>query len=387
MSAVPTLGICLGMQLLTRGSEEGSCRPRLGRRGGTPIPPRDGLKVPHMGWNRGRETRESPLTAGLPDDARFYFVHSLLRDAPTSRRLGPDGGLRRALRRRDRSGKHLRRPVPPGEEPQVRHAAARELRGALIVLRPRVIPTLLLRDESLVKTVRFGRFATSATRRTPSGSSTSWRSTSWHSSTSRRPSTAARRTSKLLADIADECFMPLAYGGGIRTFDQARAMLGIGFEKVIVNSHAVEDPAFVTRLADHFGSQAVIASIDVSATAGDDRRVWARSGRADGLDPVEWAAEMEATRRRRDPPHVDRPRGHVERLSTSSSCGRCPGREHSPHREWRRRDVEDIGWRSARRRIRGRGRKHGRVPAKGHGRAGELSAPEKLAMAFADAPA
>ena len=74
---VPTLGICLGMQLLTRGSEEGRL-PGLGwvdaevRR----FPPDRGLKVPHMGWNEVTATRPSSLTAGLGDDARFYFVHS-----------------------------------------------------------------------------------------------------------------------------------------------------------------------------------------------------------------------------------------------------------------------------------------------------------------------
>ena len=74
---VPTLGICLGMQLITRGSEEGdvtglgwvdaaACR----------FPPDGRLKVPHMGWNVVRPTRPSALTAGLPEESRFYFVHS-----------------------------------------------------------------------------------------------------------------------------------------------------------------------------------------------------------------------------------------------------------------------------------------------------------------------
>ena len=74
---VPVLGICLGMQLLTRGSEEGD-RPGLGY-----IPaearrfPRDmGLKVPHMGWNLVTVPNPSPLTAHFEDGTRFYFVHS-----------------------------------------------------------------------------------------------------------------------------------------------------------------------------------------------------------------------------------------------------------------------------------------------------------------------
>lgn len=75
--SVPTLGVCLGMQLLTNGSEEGTT-PGLGL-----IParacrfPHDlGLKVPHMGWNVVERSTPSPLTSSLPEESRFYFVHS-----------------------------------------------------------------------------------------------------------------------------------------------------------------------------------------------------------------------------------------------------------------------------------------------------------------------
>jgi imidazole glycerol-phosphate synthase subunit HisH len=74
---VPILGICLGMQLLTRGSEEG----RLPGLGWIPadtlrFPALPGLKVPHMGWNVAVPVNPSPLTADLPEESRFYFVHS-----------------------------------------------------------------------------------------------------------------------------------------------------------------------------------------------------------------------------------------------------------------------------------------------------------------------
>lgn len=74
---VPILGICLGMQLLTEGSEEGKL-PGLGwiRGRATRIPAAPGLKVPHMGWDVVSSLRTSPLTADLPSDARFYFAHS-----------------------------------------------------------------------------------------------------------------------------------------------------------------------------------------------------------------------------------------------------------------------------------------------------------------------
>lgn len=74
---IPILGICLGMQLLTNGSEEGE----LSGLGWIParamrFPSKKGLKVPHMGWNLVHPSRPSSLTAGLGDRSRFYFVHS-----------------------------------------------------------------------------------------------------------------------------------------------------------------------------------------------------------------------------------------------------------------------------------------------------------------------
>lgn len=74
---VPVLGICLGMQLLTRGSEEGTL-PGLGYIDAKALrfPADVALKVPHMGWNQVTKAKPAALTADLPDDARFYFVHS-----------------------------------------------------------------------------------------------------------------------------------------------------------------------------------------------------------------------------------------------------------------------------------------------------------------------
>jgi glutamine amidotransferase len=75
---VPTLGICLGMHLMTRGSAEGK-RPGLGWINAETVrfhSDDPALKVPHMGWNGVEVTRPSALTEGLPEQPRFYFVHS-----------------------------------------------------------------------------------------------------------------------------------------------------------------------------------------------------------------------------------------------------------------------------------------------------------------------
>lgn len=74
---IPVLGICLGMQLLTRGSEEGSL-PGLGwiSAFARKFPPVDHLKIPHMGWNIVVPSKVCALTHNLPEQSRFYFVHS-----------------------------------------------------------------------------------------------------------------------------------------------------------------------------------------------------------------------------------------------------------------------------------------------------------------------
>lgn len=73
----PIIGVCLGMQLLTRSSEEGT-QPGLGWIPGitTRFPKQEGLKVPHMGWNVAMPNTPSRLTAEVGDEPRYYFVHS-----------------------------------------------------------------------------------------------------------------------------------------------------------------------------------------------------------------------------------------------------------------------------------------------------------------------
>lgn len=79
---IPILGICLGMQLITRSSQEGAI-PGLGwvEAETKRFQPKDGLKVPHMGWNHVVPVRETALTQGLTPDSRFYFVHSYYVEA------------------------------------------------------------------------------------------------------------------------------------------------------------------------------------------------------------------------------------------------------------------------------------------------------------------
>jgi cyclase len=162
------------------------------------------------------------------------------------------------------------------------------------MLRTRIIPALLLREESLVKTVRFGKFTYVGD---PCNTVRIFNELEVDElSFLDITATRERRSPNLniLADIANECFMPLSYGGGIRSLDHAKAVFGMGFEKVITNSYAAETPALLTEIAQQYGSQAVIASIDTKTSFWGKATVHTEGGRYNTRrDPVKWAQEVE----------------------------------------------------------------------------------------------
>ena len=100
----------------------------------------------------------------------------------------------------------------------------------------------------------------------------------------------------VIARTAEVCFMPVSVGGGVRTVENARALLRAGADKVSVNTAAVEDPALIAAMADAFGSQAVVCAIDARAREGGSGwEVFTYGGRkAAGLDVVDYAAQAVA---------------------------------------------------------------------------------------------
>ncbi|HMH50529.1 MAG TPA: imidazole glycerol phosphate synthase cyclase subunit [Candidatus Acidoferrum sp.] len=98
----------------------------------------------------------------------------------------------------------------------------------------------------------------------------------------------------LVDDLADDCFMPMTVGGGITTLEQAGRMLRVGADKVSINSGAVSDPPLISRIADRFGSQCVVVSIDFTRHPDGRCEVFTHSGsRPTGLDPVDFAVQAE----------------------------------------------------------------------------------------------
>ena len=162
------------------------------------------------------------------------------------------------------------------------------------MLRTRVIPCLLLRNESLVKTVRFGKFCYIGD---PANTCRIFNELEVDelvfldisaSREGREPNYG------VLADIANECFMPVAYGGGIASVAMCERILKLGIEKIVLNTHALLNPPLITEIAKAFGSQSVIISIDVKTSFWGQQQCRGLSGKLNSKrSPVEWAKEVQ----------------------------------------------------------------------------------------------
>ena len=100
---------------------------------------------------------------------------------------------------------------------------------------------------------------------------------------------------ELIRRVADECFMPLCYGGGIRRIEDIGRILSMGVEKVAINSHAIASPGFIHRSVEFFGSQSIVVSIDAKRGLLGRFEVHVRGGtRPTGRDPVSVAEALVA---------------------------------------------------------------------------------------------
>lgn len=133
--------------------------------------------------------------------------------------------------------------------------------------------------------------------------------------------TASHEERDIILDVvrrtAEQVFMPLTVGGGVRTIEDVRALLSAGSDKVSINSAACKDPDFVRKAADRFGSQCIVVNIDPKRVVKDGKETWEvhiNGGRTPtGLMAVSWAQEVERL-------------GAGEIVLTSMDCdGTCDG--------------------------------------------------------------
>jgi imidazole glycerol-phosphate synthase subunit HisF len=98
---------------------------------------------------------------------------------------------------------------------------------------------------------------------------------------------------QVVTQVAEQVFIPLTVGGGIRSFDDIRRMLNAGADKVAINTAAVMNPDIIKEAADKVGSQCIVVAIDAKRSGADRWEVYTHGGRKPtGLDVVQWAERM-----------------------------------------------------------------------------------------------
>jgi imidazole glycerol-phosphate synthase subunit HisF len=111
--------------------------------------------------------------------------------------------------------------------------------------------------------------------------------------------TASHENRETIYDVvgrtAEQCFMPLTVGGGVRATEDIRKLLLAGADKVSINTAAVHHPEFVSEASERFGAQCIVVAIDAKQTGPGKWEIFTHGGREPtGLDAVEWAKKMEA---------------------------------------------------------------------------------------------
>lgn len=163
------------------------------------------------------------------------------------------------------------------------------------MLRPRIIPCLLVRNKGLVKTIKFGD---SKYVGDPINAVKIFNEKEVDelivldidaTTHGKEPDM------KMIGHLAAECRMPFCYGGGIKTAAQAKAIIALGVEKVAISSAAIEQPALVSEIAGEIGSQSVVAVLDVKKRMfGTKYEIFMHNGKiGTGKCPVEFSSELE----------------------------------------------------------------------------------------------
>src|SRR3954469_17457921 len=163
------------------------------------------------------------------------------------------------------------------------------------MLRPRILPCLLVRNKGLVKTVKFTApkyvgDPINAVRIFNEKEVDELMVVDIDATIK-----GAEPDYRMIENLAAECRMPLCYGGGVKTAEQAKTIIGLGVEKVAISSAAIADPTLITRVADEVCRQSVVVVLDVRRKMSGDRyEIHTHNGTTPtGHDPITFAQTAE----------------------------------------------------------------------------------------------
>ena len=386
---VPVLGVCVGMQMLARFQRgRPPAGPGLDRRGGPAVQAR-GSRGFHAGSPYGLERHPARpgerVAVGARSGRPFLFSPFLLLPKPSARGRHRRFRLLWGVRLRGEFRERLRGPIPSRKKPSVGHPAAPEFRRDLTMLRPRIIPCLLVQNKGLVKTVEFAdpRYVGD-----PINAVRIFNEKEVDeimvldidaTAESREPDFV------MIENLAQECRMPLCFGGGVKTSAQIQRIIQMGVEKVAIGSAAVENPGLIGEAAERVGNQSIVVVLDVRKRSRDrGYEVWIHNGRkADRAEPAGDGPGHGKARRGRDRAQRHRPgRGHGRIRSRPGAADPGP---HRPAAHGPRGGRLAGRYRPAHRRVRGHRRRRGepvRLQGRLQGRPHQLSQPKRKAQDY-----
>ena len=162
------------------------------------------------------------------------------------------------------------------------------------MLRPRIIPSLLLHDKGLVKTVNFKspKYVGDPINAVRIFNEKEVDELAFFdidaSVLNQEPDYS------LIEKLANQSRMPLCYGGGVKTVEQAQRIFSLGIEKIALSSAIIENPQLVTQIAERVGSQSVIVVLDVKKKLLGGYEIYTHNGKkATGINPIKFAKEIE----------------------------------------------------------------------------------------------
>jgi imidazole glycerol-phosphate synthase subunit HisF len=163
------------------------------------------------------------------------------------------------------------------------------------LLKTRIIPCLLLKNKSLVKTINFGKFNYIGDPVNTCRIFNELEVDELAFLDIRASLEKYEPQYDILQEISNECFMPVSYGGGIKTMAQAEKIFSIGFEKIVINTTSFTNPCFITEAARNFGSQSIIVSVDAKKNIFGKYHLCSHSStKTENKNLEEWLREIES---------------------------------------------------------------------------------------------
>jgi cyclase len=162
------------------------------------------------------------------------------------------------------------------------------------MLRPRIIPCLLVHEKGLVKSVQFKNYKyvgdpINAVRIFNEKEADELMLLDIDASIKKK-----EPDYNLIKNIASECRMPLCYGGGIKNVEQAQIIFSLGVEKIALSSILIKSPKLITDIASKVGSQSVVAVLDIKKKLFGGYEVYINNGKnSTGINPIEFAKQIE----------------------------------------------------------------------------------------------